>query len=66
MAKFRLEIDLDDDNTWMNTEFSLGLALKRTGDGIINGHTNFKEMFRARKEIKDAYGNVVGHYEMTP
>lgn len=66
MAKFILEIEIDNDNTWMRTEFSLGVVLERIGKEITNGAPNFQQMYREHIPIKDAYGNVVGHYRMIP
>lgn len=64
MAKFRLEIEIDDDNTWMKSEFSLGMALEKVGKNIRDKGPSFQEMYRKSHEIKDSYGNVVGHFEM--
>lgn len=66
MAKFKLEIEVDNDNTWMRTEFSLGVVIERVGKNIRDNNPSFQDMFRNNQEIKDAYGNIVGHYEMYP
>lgn len=64
--KFRLSVDIDNANTWMRTEFSLGMVLTQIGNHIAKGNPNFQEMIRHSQEIKDAYGNVVGHFEVFP